>query len=71
MNTPENRTADFDAIARLAQVLIFVCGRDHPVTLAMQKAAGSRDLRDIEKARALFVGLKPGLRRAAQTMIGG
>jgi hypothetical protein len=61
--------ADVAALARLAQALAFICGGDHPTTLAMQKAAASGNPEDIKKARALFVQLKPGSQKAALSMI--
>jgi hypothetical protein len=61
--------ADAETMARLARALDFVCGSDHPVTLAMHKAAQSGAAEDIKKARARFVGLKPGQQRAALAMI--
>lgn len=68
MSTAAPLPADLDAIARLARHLVFVCGPDHPVTVAMRQAATSGKPEDVAKARALFVGLKPGLRRAVLTM---
>ena len=61
--------ADPIAMARLAQVLKFVCGDDHPTTLAVRRAAMSSDGGDIEHARALFGQLTPGNRRAALTLV--
>ena len=57
------------AMARLAQVLKFVCGDDHPTTLAVKRAAMSSDGADIERARALFQQLTPGNQRAALTLV--
>jgi hypothetical protein len=61
--------ADVAALARLAQALAFICGADHPTTLAMQKAAASGNAEDVKKARALFVQLKPGSQKAAISMM--
>jgi len=61
--------ADPIALARLAQVLKFVCGDDHPTTLAVKRAAMSSDGADIERARALFQQLTPGNQRAALTLV--
>lgn len=69
MSRPERLAADAEAIARLARALAFICGPNHPATLAMQQAAASGAPKDIGKARALFVGLKPGLQRAAQAVM--
>ena len=62
-------SADPIAMARLAQVLKFVCGDDHPTTLAVRRAAMSSDGGDIERARALFQQLTPGNQRAALTLV--
>lgn len=60
---------DRDAIARLAKALAFVCGPEHSTTIALKAAAESGAERDIKKARALFLKLRPGDRRAALTML--
>lgn len=60
--------ADAVAMARLGQALRFVCGADHPTTLAVQRAAMSADGEDIDRARALFLQLTPGDQRAALTI---
>ena len=60
---------DQAAMARLAKSLAFICGADHPTTVAMQKAGDSGADKDIKAARALFLKLKPGDRRAALTML--
>lgn len=57
------------AMGRLAKALAFICGADHPTTIALKAAAESGSERDIAKARKLFLGLKPGDRRAALTML--
>jgi len=69
MKQPTSIAADVAALGRLAQALVFICGGDHPTTLAMQKAAASGNPDDIKKARALFVQLKPGSQKAALSMI--
>ena len=63
--------AKFDraAMGRLAKALAFICGPDHPTTVALKAAAESDSERDIKKARTLFLRLKPGERQAALTMI--
>jgi hypothetical protein len=58
------------AMGRLAKALAFICGADHPTTVALEAAAESGSERDIAKARKLFLSLKPGDRRAALTMLG-
>jgi hypothetical protein len=63
---------EFDraAMARLAKALNFICGADHPTTVALKLAAESGAESDIKKARALFIKLKPSDRRGALAMIG-
>jgi hypothetical protein len=51
--------------------LVFVCGPDHPTTVALRAAAESGSERDIKNAHALFLRLKPGDRRAALAMLEG
>ena len=60
---------DRDAMGRLAKAVAFICGPDHPTTVALKAAAESGSEKDIAKARKLFLGLKPGDRRAALTML--
>ena len=65
----EEGKIDRAAMGRLAKALDFICGPDHPTTVALKAAAESDSERDIKKARALFLRLKPGERQAALTMI--
>ena len=65
----EETTIDQAAMKRLAKSLVFVCGPDHPTTVALQRAADSGSEQDIKKARTLFLRLKPGDRRAALAML--
>ena len=60
---------DRAAMGRLAKSLAFICGADHPTTVALRSAAESGSERDIKNARTLFLRLKPGDRRAALTML--
>jgi len=60
---------DRAAMGRLAKALVFICGPDHSTTVALKAAAESGSERDIKIARALFLKLKPGDRRAAMTML--
>ena len=60
---------DRAAMERLAKALAFICGANHSTTVALKAAAESGSERDIKKARALFLKLKPGDRRAAMTML--
>jgi hypothetical protein len=65
----EEGQIDRAAMGRLAKALGFICGPDHPTTVALKAAAESGSEKDITKARKLFLGLKPGDRRAALTML--
>jgi hypothetical protein len=69
MKPTPSTAPDAAAMGRLARALNFICGGDHPTTLAVQKAAASGDPDDIKRARALFVQLKPGSQKAALAMI--
>lgn len=65
----EEATIDRAAMGRLAKAVVFICGPDHPTTLALKAAAESGSEQDIKKAHTLFLGLKPGDRRAALAML--
>jgi hypothetical protein len=65
----DEKTIDREAMGRLAKALAFICGADHPTTIALKTAAESGSAQDIKTARAAFLKLKPGDRRAALTMI--
>ena len=67
----EEPVFDQAAMGRLAKALVFICGKDHPTTIALQLAADTGSERDIKNARALFVKLKPGDRKAALAMLDG
>jgi hypothetical protein len=67
--TIDEKAIDVAIIARLAKALAFICGADHPTTIALKAAAESQSERDIKKARLLFLQLKPGDRKAALAMI--
>lgn len=60
---------DRAAMGRLAKALIFICGADHPVTVALKKASDSGAERDIKAARAAFVKLKWSDRQAAMALL--
>lgn len=60
---------DRAAMGRLAGALAFICGRDHPTTVALKRAADSGSDADVKKARSLFLSLKPGERQAALNML--
>ena len=65
----EEGKIDRAAMGRLAKALAFICGPDHPTTVALKAAAESGSEQDIKKARALFLKLKQRDRRAALTML--
>ncbi len=67
----EEAKIDRAAMGRLAKALDFICGPDHPTTVALKAAAESGSEQDIKRARTLFLKLKPGDRRAAWTMLAG
>jgi hypothetical protein len=67
----DEATIDRAAMGRLAKALDFICGADHPTTVALRAAAGSGSARDIKTARAAFLRLKPSDRRAALAMLEG
>ena len=62
-------TIDREAMGRLAKALAFICGSDHPTTVALKTAAESGTERDIKAARTLFLRLKQTERRAALAML--
>ena len=61
---------DWAAMGRLATVLTFICGPDHPATMALEAAAERGSDQDIKRARELFMGLSPAKRHAALNMLG-
>ena len=65
----EEAKIDRAAMGRLAKALVFVCGADHPTTVALRAAAESGSEQEIKKARTLFLRLKPGHRQAASIML--
>ena len=60
---------DRAAMGRLAKSLTFICGADHPTTIALQAAADSGTDKDIKAARTAFLKLKSSDRKAALTML--
>lgn len=66
----DETTIDRAAMERLSKALAFICGPEHPTTLALKAAAASGSDRDIKAARLLFLKLKPGDRRSALAMLG-
>lgn len=65
----DEATIDRDAMGRLAKALAFICGADHPTTIALRTAAETGTDKDIKAARTLFLKLKQSDRRAALTML--
>jgi hypothetical protein len=65
----DEKTIDRDAMGRLAGALSFICGADHPTTVALQKAADSGTEKDIKAARTLFLRLKLSERQGAMAML--
>ena len=62
-------TIDREAMGRLAKALAFICGPEHPTTVALRTAAETGTEKDIKAARALFLRLKPNERKAALAML--
>jgi hypothetical protein len=60
---------DREAMGRLAKALAFICGPDHPTTLALKAAAVNGSDQEIKKARALFMKLSHGDRQAALNLL--
>lgn len=60
---------DPDTMGRLANALAFICGGDHPTTVALKAAAESGSEKDVKKARSLFLKLKSTERQAALSML--
>jgi hypothetical protein len=56
-------------MAKLASALSFICGPDHPCTLALKKAAESKAPADVKKAHAQFKKLEHSKRAAALNML--
>ena len=62
-------TIDRAMMGRLAKTLAFICGAEHPTTVALRTASDSGTAKDIKAARTLFLRLKPSERQAALTML--
>lgn len=65
----DETTIDRETMGRLAKALVFICGAEHPTTVALKAAAERGTERDIKNARTLFLRLKSSDRRAALAMI--
>ena len=62
-------TIDREAMGQLSKALAFICGADHPTTLARKAASDGGSKQDIAKARKLFLALKSTDRQAAMAML--
>jgi hypothetical protein len=62
-------TLDPVMMAKLASALSFICGAEHPCTVALKKAAESGDKADIRRAHAQFKKLEHAKRAAALNML--
>jgi hypothetical protein len=62
-------TIDREAMGRLAKALTFICGAEHPTTVALRTAAESGSEKDIKAARTLFLRLKANERKSALAML--
>jgi hypothetical protein len=62
-------TLDPAMMAKLASALSFICGAEHPCTVALKKAAESGAAVDAKKAHALFKKLESSKRAAALNML--
>lgn len=60
---------DRTAMGRLGKALSFICGAEHPATVALTLAAETGAERDIKQARVQFMRLKPSDRKAAFAML--
>lgn len=60
---------DASAMGKLAKALTFICGADHPTTIAVKAAADSGAASDIKRARTAFLKLKSTDRMAALAMM--
>ncbi len=60
---------DREAMGRLAKALAFICGAEHPTTVALRTAAETGSEKDIKAARTLFLRLKPNERKSALAML--
>lgn len=69
MTAPNETSINREAMGKLASVLGFICGADHPAIAALKKASETGDERDIKAARTLFLKLKSSERHAAMTML--
>ncbi len=57
------------AMGRLSKALVFICGAEHPTTVALKAASESGTDKDIKAARGAFLKLTSSQRKAALTML--
>jgi hypothetical protein len=50
----DETTIDRDAMGRLAKALVFICGADHPTTVALKVATETGSARDIKRRGRRF-----------------
>jgi len=62
---------DRAAMERLARALAFICGNDHPTTIALRLAVESGSDSDVKRARVAFLKLDARDRRAVMVMLKG
>ena len=65
----EETGIDRQTMGRLAKALTFICGADHPTTVALRTASETGTASNVKKARAAFLKLKSSDRAAALGMI--
>jgi hypothetical protein len=63
------KVIDRATMGRLSKALEFICGVQHPTTLALRTAAETGTPADVKKARTLFLKLKSTERMAAFSML--
>ncbi len=56
-------------MGRLSKALAFICGADHPATVALKTASETGADKDVKAARTQFLKVKSGDRRAALAML--
>ena len=65
----DENAIDRATMGRLAKALVFICGAEHPATVALSAACEGGKPADIKKARAAFLKLKSTERQAALAML--
>jgi hypothetical protein len=62
---------DRAALERLAKALAFICGDEHPTTIALRLAVESGSDSDVKRARGAFLKLASRDRHAVMVMLKG